>query len=185
MKDTRIAAVALTGLAAMMGGCVADGAEAPLGLSSPPSFTAEASIPAPLAPSPVNGISMPWQLTPASTASVAQGEKTIVVPDRRYGQVKGTPIAVANLDKPVVAYARNGRETRACKTTIAQQAKGIGAYSVQAAPAGPERLVGGGRRRQQIFFRIIYDRPGLLEVRQAALLCTIDAANRVVAADPV
>ncbi len=168
--------LSVSALSAMLAGCVMD--DGFTGLSerqSPPPPVEAIAVPQ---PSP-----MPWQLTPASTASIAQGESTIVVPNEKFGKVKGTPIAVANLEKPVVAYARRGRVVEACRAVIEPQAKGIGAYSVQAAAAGPETRKDGDRV-QQVFFRIIYDRPDYLEVRQAALICKVGPDDRLVDAKP-
>ena len=72
----------------------------------------------------------------------------------------------------------------ACRKVIEPQAKSLGAYSVQAAAAGPETRKDGARV-QQIFFRIIYDRPEYVEVRQAALVCKVDQQDRVVEANPI
>lgn len=168
----------LTGSFAL-GGCVVDD---DLNL-----FTAVATAPnqAELTAPPPIPSKMPWQLTPASTASVAQGEKTIIVADARFGRIKGTPIAVADLDKPLIAFAPRGPIVEACKQTIEPQAKSIGAYSVQAAAAGPARRDADGDRLQQVFFRIIYDRPAYLEVRQSALICKVDRAGQVIEARPV
>ena len=160
------------------GGCVTDDVFLALSDAPRPMPTQAIAIAVPQ-PSAI-----PWQLTPASTASIAQGETTVVVPNQKYGKVKGTPLAIANLDKPVFAFTKRGRVVDACRDVIAPQAKGIGAYSVQAAAAGPVKSEGGDRV-QQVFFRIIYDRPEYVEVRQSALLCKIDPAGRVLEAKPV
>ena len=161
----------------LLGGCVTDDAFTALAERQPaPVQAVTAAVPQ---PSPI-----PWQLTPASTASIAQGESTIIVPNEKFGTVKGTPVAIANLEKPVVAFARRGRVVEACRKVIEPQAKGLGAYSVQAAAAGPETRKD-GERVQQIFFRVIYDRPDYVEVRQAALICKIDPQDRVVEANPI
>lgn len=175
MRKMKSIAVVLA--CATLGGCVTDGSFLALSDAPPPLPTqALAAAPQPSA--------IPWQLTPASTASIAQGETTIIAANEKYGKVKGTPIALANLDKPVYAFAKRGRIVDACRDVIAPQAKGIGAYSVQAAAAGP--VTNEGRdRAQQVFFRIIYDRPDYVEVRQSALLCKVDPGGRVLEAKPV
>ena len=167
--------VLLSALSVMLAGCANDDG-----------FTAVSERQAPAEPAVAvpQPLPVPWQLTPASTASIAQGENTIVVPNEKFGKVKGTPIAIANLEKPVVAYARRGRVVEACRAVIEPQAKGIGAFSVQAAAAGPETTKNGDRV-QQVFFRIIYDRPEYVEVRQAALICKVGRDNRVVDAKPI
>lgn len=161
-----------------LAGCVADENFA--------TFNAVAAVPTPeiIEPAPLPS-QMPWQLSPASTNSVAQGEKTIVVADPRFGKIKGTTIAVANLDKPIIAFAPRSYVVDACKQMIEPQAKSIGAYSVQAAAAGPVKRRDDGSKIQQVFFRIIYDLPGYLEVRQSALLCRVDPRGKVVDLHPV
>ena len=161
---------------AALGGCVGDDGFFALSDAPPPPVEALATAP--------TASAIPWQLTPASTASIAQGESTIIVASAKYGKVKGTPLAIANLDKPVFAFAKRGRIVDACREIIAPQAKGIGAYSIQAAAAGPVKT-DNGARVQQVFFRIVYDRPEYLEVRQSALLCKVDRAGRILEFKPV
>jgi hypothetical protein len=67
---------------------------------------------------------------------------------------------------------------------IQPQAIHIGAYSVEAAAAGPERRLHNDVRRQQVFFRIFYRHKGSIEVRQAALICTLNGNGKIVAATP-
>lgn len=167
-------------VSASLAGCVGDdrqflAASEPASRPMPPGLE--------LDPKPIPS-SLPWQLTPSSTRSAAQGEKIIEVADERFGKVKGTPIAVANLDKPLIAFERRGPVVAACKKVFEEQAKSVGAFSVQAAASGPT-IRKAGARIQQVFFRIIYDKPDELEVRQAALVCTIDNADRVVEAKPI
>lgn len=166
--------------AALLGGCVSDENGALLSVSQPKMPLLSAVV----APAPIP-TAMPWQLTPASTASIAQGEQTIIIDNRRFGRVKGTPLAIANLEKPVIAFARRGAVVVACKKTIEPQAKNIGAYSIQAAAAGPERRNRDGGRFQQVFFRVIYDHPDYLEVRQSSLLCSLDRSGMIVDARPI
>jgi hypothetical protein len=67
---------------------------------------------------------------------------------------------------------------------IEPQAIRIGAYSVEAAAAGPERRLQNDVRRQQVFFRIFYRHKGGIEVRQAALICTLNGSGKIVTATP-
>jgi hypothetical protein len=127
---------------------------------------------------------IPWQLTPASTASEAQGERTTVRYMRKFGRVRGTRIALANISKPMVPYPGPHEVVRPCRDVIQPQATRIGAYSVEAAAAGPQRLLAHNVRRQQVFFRIFYRNKAGIEVRQAALMCTLNASGTVVAAKP-
>jgi len=127
---------------------------------------------------------IPWQLTPASTASEAQGERTTVRYVRRFGRVRGTRIALANISKPMVPYPGAHEVVRPCRDVIQPQAAHIGAYSVEAAAAGPQKLLAHKVRRQQVFFRILYRSKDGIEVRQAALICTLNARGTIVAAKP-
>lgn len=127
---------------------------------------------------------IPWQLTPASTASEAQGERTTVRYVRKFGRVRGTRIALANLSKPMVPYPGPHQVVRPCRDVIQPQATRIGAYSVEAAAAGPQRPLANDATRQQVFFRIFYRNKNGVEVRQAALMCTLNANGTIVAATP-
>jgi hypothetical protein len=127
---------------------------------------------------------IPWQLTPASTASEAQGERTSVRYVRKFGRVRGTKIALANISKPMVPYPGPHGVVQPCRDVIQPQAARIGAYSVEAAAAGPERQLSNHVRRQQVFFRIFYRNKSGVEVRQAALICTLNANGAIVAAKP-
>jgi hypothetical protein len=127
---------------------------------------------------------IPWQLTPASTASEAQGERTSVRYVRKMGRVRGTDIALANLGKPMTAYPGAHSVVQPCRHAMLPQAARIGAYSVEAAAAGPEQHLRGSRR-QQVFFRILYRNENGIEVRQAALMCTLNVRGTVIAAKPV
>jgi hypothetical protein len=132
----------------------------------------------------VSGTKIPWQLTPASTASRAQGERTSVRYIRKFGRVRGTKVALANISKPMVPYPGPRGVVQPCRNVIQPQAIHIGAYSVEAAAAGPERRLHNDVRRQQVFFRIFYRHKGSIEVRQAALICTLNANGKIVAASP-
>jgi hypothetical protein len=131
------------------------------------------------------GTQIPWQLTPASTASEAQGERTTIRYVRKLGRVKGTEVALANLSKPMTAYPGPHAVVQPCRRIMGPQATRIGAYSVEAAAAGPERHLQRGARRQQVFFRIFYRNANGIEVRQAALMCTMNTRGTIVAANPV
>ena len=127
---------------------------------------------------------IPWQLTPASTASEAQGERTSVRYVRKFGRVRGTRVALANISKPMIPYPGTHGVVQPCRAVMQPQAMRIGAYTVEAAAAGPEQKLPNQFRRQQVFFRIFYRSKQGIEVRQAALICTLNANGRVVAARP-
>lgn len=129
---------------------------------------------------------IPWQLTPASSASIAQGETTVVVDKAGLGRVRGTEKAIAQLEEKIVPFKKNGKIVSACKNAFEPQAKQQGAYSVEAAAAGPEKRVVNGRS-QQVFFRVFYSnmKEGGVEVRQAAIRCTVGGSGDLVEAKPV
>jgi hypothetical protein len=129
--------------------------------------------------------SIPWQLTPASTASEAQGEKTTVIFVPKFGWVRGTEVGLANFSKAMKPYPGAHAVVRPCRNSLQAQATRIGAYSMEAAAAGPERHLRNGIKRQQVFFRIFYRTINGIEVRQAALICTLDARTRTITVKPV
>ena len=130
-------------------------------------------------------IQIPWQLTQASTASRAQGERTSVKYVRKLGRVQGTDVALAYASTKMTPYPGPHSIVQPCLHVILPQATRIGAYSVEAAAAGPERHLRHGAKRQQVFFRIFYRKKNSIEVRQAALMCKVNAGGTVIAADPV
>jgi hypothetical protein len=103
----------------------------------------------------------------------------------RYGWVRGTEVALANVSKPMVPYPGAHAVVRPCRNALMAQATRIGAYSVEAAAAGPERYVRHRINRQQVFFRIFYRNRTGIEVRQAALICTLDARGKIIAIKPI
>ncbi len=171
----------LIGSTACLGGCVLDDAVTTIqaAFSDPvPSVVAQVD------PASLSGPnSIPWQLTPASSASIAQGESTVVAVKPGVGRVRGTEKALSQLDQRIVPYTKAGHVVSACKDAFDSQAKDAGAYSIEAAAAGPERKVAKGRR-QQVFFRIFYADPkdNGVEVRQASVACTVGMSGHVVEA---
>jgi hypothetical protein len=83
----------------------------------------------------------------------------------------------------MVPYPGPHGVVQSCRHVIQPQAVRIGA-SVEAAAAGPERRLHNDVRRQQVFFRIFYRHEGSIEVRQAALICTLNANGKIVTATP-
>ena len=180
MRTQAAAGLILCGLA--LAGCVtnADWGSRPGELAN----SLRGTTPRPEGYHGVMAMEIPWQLTPASTASEAQGERTSVRYIRKFGRVRGTKVALANISKPMVPYPGPHRVVQPCRLVIQPQAARIGAYSVEAAAAGPERLLPRKVRRQQVFFRILYRSKDGIEVRQAALICTLNARGTIVAAKP-
>jgi hypothetical protein len=84
----------------------------------------------------------------------------------------------------MVPYPGAHEVVRPCRDAIQPQAARIGAYSVEAAAAGPQKFLAHNVRRQQVFFRVFYRNKDGIEVRQAALICTLNASGTIVAAKP-
>ncbi len=162
-----------------LGGCVLDDAfgqaQPSVAAPQPAALVEPASLAGPNA--------IPWQLTPASAASRAQGETTVVADKPGVGRIRGTEKALAQLNERIVPFAKPGKVVTACKQAFDAQARHAGAYSIEAEAAGPERKSAKGRR-QQVFFRIFYADPqdGGAEVRQASVACTMGAGGRLVEA---
>ncbi len=157
-----------TACASMLAGCVSDGAPAPVAMVTYPG----------------QAFTVPWQLTPASTASEAQGERTQVSQVQGYGPLKGTPVALASVGMPMTAYPGPDKAVSPCRTAVVMQVRPVGATSVEAAAAGPQERLRNGTVRQQVFFRVVYDRGPIRELRQSSMLCTV-RGNRVLDAKPV
>ena len=131
---------------------------------------------------------IPWQLTPASAASVGQGETTLVVDKPGLGRVRGTEKALAELDQRIVPYqGANEKIVSKCKDAFDPQAKQVGAYSLEAAASGPVEKVKGSGKKQQVFFRIFYADPkdSGVEVRQASVVCEVGPHGDLLKAAPI
>ena len=176
MKKALAAGSILLSAGLTLGGCVFDDAitqvKAGFGDREAIVATTEASV-NPTALSGPNA--MPWQLSPASAASIGQGEATVVVDRPGLGRVRGTQTALAQLDQRIVPYKANGPIVSACKGAFEPQAKQVGAYALEAAAAGPETRQPGRTRTQRVFFRIFYAdlKDEGVEVRQASIACTV------------
>src|SRR5690242_2637976 len=72
------------------------------------------------------GIQIPWQLTPASTASRAQGERTNVKYLRNIGRIRGTDVALAYVSTPMTPYPGMHSVVQPCLRVIRPQATRIG-----------------------------------------------------------
>ena len=129
---------------------------------------------------------IPWQLTPASSASRAQGETTVLVDKPGVGRIRGTEKALAQLNERIVPFAKPSKVVNACKEAFDAQARRAGAYSIEAEAAGPERKAVKGRR-QQVFFRIFYADPKDqgVEVRQASIACSVGRRGELLKASVV
>ena len=170
-----------------LGGCVMDDVATSMKTAFVGTGSQIAATEAAVTPARLAGASaIPWQLTPASSASVAQGEVTEVVDRPGLGRIRGTSKALAQLDQKIMPYRQGGPVVSACKDAFDPQARAAGAYSVEALAAGPERQVAKGKS-QQVFFRIFYADPkdDGVEVRQASIACTVSKRGQLLDAAPV
>jgi hypothetical protein len=123
---------------------------------------------------------MPWQVSPVSAASQAQGEQTIVSWVPETGYVRGTPRALASLGTPLRAVPGPNRTVDACRGVVESEAMKIGARTVEAASAGPHRRNAQGHYAAPVRMRITYAMPGGFEVREATMTCIVDARGNIV-----
>ena len=171
-----------------LSGCVLDDAVTKVRASFGDSDAIVATTEASVNPATLSGPnSIPWQLTPASAASIGQGEATVVVDKPGLGRVRGTEKALAQLDQRIVPFKENGKVVSACKDAFEPQATQVGAYSLEASAAGPEKKRPGGERTQQVFFRIFYSdlKDQGVEVRQASIACTVRSDGALVKASVI
>lgn len=123
---------------------------------------------------------LPWELTPASTASEAQGEVTVVGHSTELGYVRGTRMALDNFHKPMTPFeGRSSRVVEPCREAAEVQARQLGALWVEAALAGPEVRTR-STTTAPVFVRVLYRQANGHEVRQAQVSCTIDRSGRLV-----
>ncbi len=127
----RTSALVIMVASVSLGGCVFDDVVSSMQTSLVAAPTPVVAQVEPAALAGPNAI--PWQLTPASTASVAQGETTVVVDKPGVGRIRGTETALAKLDERIVPYGADTQVVSACKDAFD--------------PAGQEgrRLFGRGR----------------------------------------
>ena len=180
----RTSALVIMVASVSLGGCVFDDVVSSMQTSLVAAPTPVVAQVEPAALAGPNAI--PWQLTPASTASVAQGETTVVVDKPGVGRIRGTETALAKLDERIVPYGADTQVVSVCKDAFDPQAKKEGAYSVEAAAAGPEKKSARGRT-QQVFFRIFYADPKDqgVEVRQASIACSVGRRGELLKASVV
>ncbi len=158
---------ALVAMGLSLSGCVTDGT----GILGPNAY---APPPVALAAPENPNAAVPWQLTPASTASVAAGESTTIQEMAGYGQVKGTAKALSYLNTAMTPYPGKHVAVEPCTAAVERQVGPVGATKIESAAAGPDQHMRNGEVRSQVLFRIMYDRGGpVREVRQAALTCVV------------
>jgi len=124
------------------------------------------------------GWNMPWQLVPASPASGATGEETLMQWISNYGFVRGTSFALASLGTPLQSKPGANDTVQACANVVRDAAAPLGATRVEAASAGPQKRVRDGYVAP-VEMRIIYARFMGLEVRHSVLNCKVDRGGKI------
>ncbi|TNC08767.1 hypothetical protein FF100_28425 [Methylobacterium terricola] len=124
---------------------------------------------------------MPWQLSPASAASRAQGEQTLLIDIQGFGTVRGTQTALNYLFTPLFEQSGRNALVEACRDVVAQAAGKLGSVQVEAVSAGSERRTRDGITAP-VAFRLIYARFNGredYEVRQSTLTCKADRLGKI------
>ncbi len=105
---------------------------------------------------------------------------TAYFPD--IGPVSGTREDVERFRSPLTPRPGTPQAVvQSCRTAIVASALPYGVRRVDAVSAGPMQAARGGFAAP-VEFRIVYNRQGGLETRQATINCRMNAAGRVVAA---
>lgn len=123
---------------------------------------------------------VPWQISPASTASKAQSEATVLAYVPNTGYVRGTPEVVASIGVPLTSAPGPNRTVEACRDVVESEASKIGAREVEAASAGPHRRNRKGQYEGPVRMRITYATSNGFEVREATMTCIVDARGKIV-----
>lgn len=123
---------------------------------------------------------MPWQISPATSASKAQGEETVLAYVPNTGYVRGRPEVVASIGTPMTPAPGTNRTVEACRDVVESEASKIGAREVEAASAGPHRRNRRGHYEGPVRMRITYATSNGFEVREATMTCIVDARGKIV-----
>jgi hypothetical protein len=98
------------------------------------------------------------------------------------GQVSGTREDLARFGTPLRGRGGTPQQVvHSCREAIVAAALPYGVVRVDAASAGPMRS-GSGGYAAPVEFRIVYNRQGGLETRQATINCRMNMAGRVISA---
>jgi hypothetical protein len=98
------------------------------------------------------------------------------------GQVSGTREDLERFRTPLVPRGGTPQQVvKNCRDAVTAAALSYGVVRVDAASSGPMRSAGGGFVAP-IDVKILYNRQGGLETRQATISCRMNTAGRVIAA---
>jgi hypothetical protein len=137
----------------------------------------------------IPSVSLPAALAPCGEDARRRQTARISVCGPRYtayfpeiGSVSGTREDLENFRIPLSPRPGTPQQVvQDCRTAIVAAALPYGVVRVDAASAGPMQSARGGFVAP-VEFRIVYNRRGGLETRQATINCRMNTAGRVVAA---
>jgi hypothetical protein len=175
-SSTTGAAVSAGGGAIGLGGAAPSGSagnpRSPSALSNRASLR-ESPIPTPelLPADQIGAVTLPPRLAPADDGSNDAGGSRS--PMRlRTGSLRPPP-AVVTAPRPIVG---------ACRSALVRAASPYGAVRVEVASTGAPRQSSGGGLSAPMEARIVYERRGRVQIRQARVTCQFDQKGQVIAA---
>ena len=174
-------------LGGLVSGCLSHHSGQPTSLASLHPVAAPSSAGA-LARTPRTNVSpnssaatwqMPWQITPIAYGSAKHRERIAEAVVPGTGRVRGTPMALQSIGRPLVSAEGKNRTVASCRNKVSQEARKFGAKEVEVVSAGPESF------RDGVFsgpvrVRITYAYRGKYEVRQSILTCVSSPAGNIV-----
>jgi hypothetical protein len=98
------------------------------------------------------------------------------------GFVRGTREAVAAWGTPLKVAPGLNRTVEACRAMVWGEAEKLGARTIEAVSAGPQRRSPKGEWVAPVRMRIVYRRLDGVEVKEATMTCIMDRQNRIVTA---
>ena len=118
----------------------------------------------------------------------AAGEQRSVAYFSQSGIMQGTPVlsgtrpVLPETGAPLQPAPGANRTVEACRGAAWAEAAKLGARSIEAVSAGPERVSGQGQVIGRVRVRITYERSGTYEVTEATMTCTVDQSGKLVSA---
>lgn len=96
--------------------------------------------------------------------------------------LRGSPVALRLITQPLQPGEGRSRVFDACKDELEAAAHRLGALSLEAVPAGPDRLLAGGYEGL-VEVRIIYAGTLAYEVRHSVVKCRTDQRGQIIGLD--
>ena len=123
---------------------------------------------------------MPWQIRPITSRRRGRSERIVEARVGKTGHVRGTLAAIATVGRKLQSVAGPNRTVRACRATVAQAARKLGAREIEAVSAGRERRTATGNFVAPVKFRITYRRQKIYEVRLNTLSCIVSPTGKLI-----